>query len=66
MLYHGLAGAGLSALAARVKDDTLTLLKTHGMWEYFDPRPEGTGLGTDGFSWSAALALDWMKNPEVL
>jgi hypothetical protein len=41
-----------------------------GRWEYFDPRP-GTppaalGLGTDEFSWSAALALDFQLNPAPL
>ena len=27
--------------------------------EYFDPR-DGTGIGGQGFSWSAALTLDWL------
>lgn len=66
LLAHGLTRAGRPDLGTRVKDDTLALLQQHGMWEYFDPRPGGTGLGTDGFSWSAALALDWLANPEPL
>jgi hypothetical protein len=66
MLHHGLMRAGLHDLAARLKADTFALMGAHGMWEYFDPRPAGKGLGTDGFSWTAALALDWSKNPEAL
>jgi glycogen debranching enzyme len=70
MLYHGLRRAGLDDLAARVRADTLRALASAGRWEYFDPRP-GTapaalGLGTDDFSWSAALALDFQLNPAAL
>jgi glycogen debranching enzyme len=66
MLYHAFLGNGLPDLAERIKRETLDLLQAHGMWEYFDPRPqsarEAVGLGTDGFSWSAALALDFIRN----
>jgi hypothetical protein len=71
MLYHGLRQQGCAALAARVKADTLGLIREHGMYEYFDPRPAGgggasTGLGADRFSWTAALCLDWLANPAAL
>jgi hypothetical protein len=70
MLYHGLFRNGLHDLARRVKQDTLDFLGTAGLWEYFDPRPpepgRSIGLGTDSFSWSAALALDFMHNPDPL
>lgn len=70
MLYHGLRQNGLDELAERVKADTLHLLRTAGLWEYFDPRPmpagNAVGLGTDSFSWSAALALDFQHNPASL
>jgi glycogen debranching enzyme len=70
MLYHGLLRCGRHELAARVKRDTLDFLGTAGLWEYFDPRPpepgRAVGLGTDSFSWSAALALDFLHNPDPL
>jgi len=69
MLGHGLRRAGRDALAARVRADTLDLVRTSGMYEYFDPRPPdgGTaGLGADRFSWTASLCLDWLANPAPL
>ena len=70
MIYHGLRRAGLDDLAARMKADTLHLIETVGLYEYFDARPPGKnvghGLGADQFSWSAALALDLLNNPAPL
>jgi glycogen debranching enzyme len=43
-------------LADRIRSDTLELLDRNGFFEYFDPST-GKGLGTENFSWSAALAL---------
>jgi hypothetical protein len=67
MLHHGLRQAGLADLAERVRSDTLRAVGAAGRWEYFDPRPgtlpSALGLGTDEFSWSAALALDFQCNP---
>ena len=62
MIHHGLRRYGRDDLAERVKADTLHLLETVGMFEYFDARPADAGgvnhgLGTDHFSWSAALLL---------
>jgi neutral trehalase len=69
MLHHGLRQAGLDVLAERVRSDTLRVLGAAGSWEYFDPRPgidpAAIGLGTDEFSWSAALALDFLRNPDA-
>jgi glycogen debranching enzyme len=70
MIHHGLRQAGLDDLAERVRADTLRVIGAAGRWEYFDPRP-GTpvaalGLGADEFSWSAALALDFLRNPAAL
>ncbi len=69
MLHHGLRRAGFAAVAARVKTDTLDLLARPGLHEYFDARPpsaggEERGLGAARFSWSAALALDLLENPD--
>ena len=70
MIYHGLRRYGLSGLADRVRTDTLDLLGTVGLYEYFDARPPaenvGHGLGADQFSWSAALALDLLNNQALL
>lgn len=67
MLYHGLLRYGKTELAQKVKADSLHLLETVGMYEYFDARPaaEGAtkqGLGGDFFSWSSALYLDLVLN----
>lgn len=71
MLYHGLLRYGKQALAQKVKDDSIELLRRFGWWEYFDARPpeeggEQRGLGGDRFSWSAALYLDFVLNSAVL
>ena len=57
-----IVGRGLEAhdqpeLAAHILTDVLTLARTSGLMEYFDPYT-GRGHGTDQFSWSAALVLD--------
>ena len=41
---------------------SLELLDRQGFREYFDPTT-GEGLGALDFSWSAALALDWLAGP---
>lgn len=67
MLHHGLNRYGFHSAASRVKSDTLRLLSEGGLFEYFDPRPGAArGLGSDNFSWSAALALDLLHNPNPL
>ena len=40
-------------------DKSLELLRRQGFREYFDPFT-GEGLGARSFTWSAALALDWL------
>ena len=48
-----LVGSRGRELSKRVIDT----VSEYGFWEYFDART-GQGLGTDRFTWSAALALD--------
>lgn len=48
-----------SLLGRELRAEALALLSRQGFREYFDPR-DGTGRGAENFSWSAALALDWM------
>ncbi len=48
-----------TALDGRLRSPTLDLVEREGFHEYFDP-VTGHGLGTDDFTWTAALALDWL------
>ncbi|MEO6651627.1 MAG: neutral trehalase [Ilumatobacteraceae bacterium] len=47
------------ALGGRLRRPTLELVERHGFREYFDPI-SGDGLGTDDFTWTAALVIDWL------
>ncbi|MGP1396234.1 MAG: MGH1-like glycoside hydrolase domain-containing protein [Inquilinaceae bacterium] len=60
LLVDGLAAHGLDRLVRRVTDDTATLIRTAGFYEYFDPT-DGTGLGGDRFTWTAAMWLAWLN-----
>jgi len=61
MIAKGLETYGEDDRAARIGTDTATLLKSHGFYEYFDPI-DGTGLGGDSFTWTAAMWLYWAQN----
>ena len=61
LVYHGLLDYGYTAEAARLCDDSLALMSKSGFREYYDPR-DGTGCGSERFSWSAALAIDWLSD----
>lgn len=67
MLYHGLRRYGMNALAEQVRSDAFELVRRFGFWEYYNPwkhLPAGEktgGYGSDQFSWTAALMLDWME-----
>ncbi len=54
----GMAEAGLTAEAARIRADTIALIARHGFAEYFDPQ-EGTPAGGGAFTWTAAIWLGW-------
>jgi hypothetical protein len=64
LLWRALRGTKHSSLADRIAQSSLGLVAAHGFREYYDPI-DGAGLGTDRFSWSAALALDWLADPGV-
>jgi Trehalase len=51
--------AGRADLARRLRDASLQLVSEHGFREYYDP-DTGIPLGATGFSWSAALTLDFL------
>jgi hypothetical protein len=54
---------GLDDAAESVRADSLALLESQGFREYFDPR-DGSGSGASDFSWSAALALEFIDEQE--
>jgi glycogen debranching enzyme len=43
-----------------LKERTLELIERSGFREYFNPLT-GEGLGASQFTWTAALALDWLR-----
>lgn len=56
-VLRGLQRCGLPAEAEELRRLTLRLVETSGFAEYYHPQT-GEPLGSDDFSWSAALALD--------
>ncbi len=58
MAGRGLAEAGHTDLAERVRGDTARLITEHGFAEYFDPL-DGTPAGGGTFTWTAAVWLAW-------
>jgi hypothetical protein len=56
-IIQGLVASGRSDLADELRDRTVALVSQAGFAEYFSPL-DGTGLGADDFSWTAALTLD--------
>ncbi|MEL6922723.1 MAG: trehalase family glycosidase, partial [Bacteroidota bacterium] len=68
MLHKGLTRYLFIDEANKVKEDSLQLLGQYGFYEYFDPRKrivESAGYGTQQFSWSAALCIDFLLNEEL-
>jgi glycogen debranching enzyme len=56
LVATGLRRHGRDALAAKLEADLVRLVQRSGLREYFHP-DTGTGHGTSGFSWTAALLL---------
>ncbi len=64
LVYLGLKQYGFGKLAEELRQDSLELLTSQGMREYYDPR-DGTGLGATQFSWSAALTVELLENRAI-
>jgi len=70
LLYHGLRRYGYNDLANRLRDDAFELVRKFGFWEYYNPwrnnptPEEHPGYGSDQFSWTAALILDWLAEKD--
>ncbi len=60
MVIDGLKRYGFDDHAAALTDLSLEMVQKSGFAEYFDPIT-GEPLGTDNFSWTAALALDLLS-----
>lgn len=60
LVADGLRRYGYGDLAAALVRDSLALMAAAGFREYYDPR-DGAGLGSTAFSWSAALALEFLN-----
>ena len=60
MIAKGLESYGDDKRAARIATDTAKLIETNGFYEYFAPL-DGTGLGGDAFTWTAAMWLCWAR-----
>ena len=59
LLADGLRRHGFDTLAETLRRDSLELMARSGFREYYDPR-DGSGCGSTDFSWSAALALEFV------
>ncbi len=61
MVIDGLKRYGFHEHASALTDLSLELVEKSGFAEYFDPIT-GEPLGTDNFSWTAALAIDLLRS----
>lgn len=59
LLADGLRRYGFDDLADVLRRDSLELIARSGFWEYFDAG-DGSGCGSPDFSWSAALAIEFL------
>ncbi|MGH2406299.1 MAG: MGH1-like glycoside hydrolase domain-containing protein [bacterium] len=64
MLVRGLEALGLRREASALADETIALVQSAGLHEYFHAYT-GEGLGGPDFSWSAALVIDLLRRPVV-
>lgn len=60
LIIEGLSRYGFHSQANELKESTLKMIEKTSFFEYFNPL-DGTGEGTDNFSWTAALYLDLLK-----
>jgi len=57
MLYQGLKNYGFTKKANELKNALINIVTEQGFFEYFDPM-KGDGIGSNNFSWTAALIID--------
>jgi hypothetical protein len=61
LIIDGLRRYGFDDYADALTESTLEMIAKNGIAEYYDPLT-GEPLGADNFSWTAALAIDLLKN----
>jgi hypothetical protein len=61
LIIDGLNRYGFKEHAAALRESTLEMVTKSGCHEYFDPLT-GEAAGAANFSWTAALAIDLLKN----
>ena len=66
ILFHGFNEYGLFDISKRIKKDSIDLIENEGFYEYFDPtnksdKNKKRACGSNNFSWTAALYLDFYK-----
>lgn len=61
LIIEGLKHYGYHDHAAAMTESTLEMVTRSGCYEYFDPLT-GEAAGAANFSWTAALAIDLLKN----
>lgn len=59
LIADGLRRYGYNKEAGMLRQRSLDLVAQHGFYEYFSPL-DGAPAGASGFSWTAALTLDWL------
>lgn len=60
LIIDGLKRLGYKDHAAALTETTLEMVRLAGCYEYFSPI-DGSGAGINNFSWTAALAIDLLK-----
>jgi glycogen debranching enzyme len=61
LIADGLKRYGYKEHADALIESSLELVKNGDFYEYYNPI-DGTPLGAPNFSWTAAVALDWLKS----
>jgi hypothetical protein len=61
LIIDGLKRYGYDDFAEALKESTLEMVDKSGCHEYFNPLT-GEGLGSENFSWTAALTIDLIKS----
>jgi neutral trehalase len=60
LIIDGLKRMGYKNEAQALISHTLDMVRSAGVWEYYNPKT-GQGLGSSDFSWTAALTLDLLQ-----
>jgi hypothetical protein len=63
LIADGMKKAGQQAVVGRLIKDSLELIEESGFAEYYSPI-DGTACGGDSFTWTAAMVLEFLKNPD--